>query len=422
MKPASPRATSNSRRIHSIGHLLRRHQAVSLLALLVSACMTVQPPPIRPPANTPPPRALEAGPKAVSFADLPQWPGDSLPEVWPAFLLSCAALGSPPKATRAWQDVCNAARSVDARDATALRRFFEAHFTPYQLGDGPSADTGLITGYYEPLLQGSRVHGGRFRYPLYRPPDDLMAIDVAGLYPELKDKRVRGRVEGRRVVPYWTRAEIESGKALLRGKEIVYVDDPIEAFFLQIQGSGRIRLAEGGSLRVGYADHNGHPYRSIGRVLVQRGEMTLEQASMQGIKQWAAKHPKDWPGLLNENPSYVFFREVSPDPRASVDGPIGTLGVPLLAQRTIAVDALHVPLGLPVFLDTSYPLSSRPLRRLVMAQDTGGAVRGTVRADFFWGFGDEAAAQAGRMKQEGRMWVLWLRGSPPPESRLSDPK
>ena len=350
----------------------------------------------------------------VSFADLPHWPGDALQEVWPAFLLSCAALAKPANPAPGWQEACNDARRVEARDATGLRRFFEAHFTPYQLVDSGGKASGLVTGYYEPLLQGSRVRGPRFRFPLYRPPDDLMTIDLAPLYPELRDKRVRGRIEGKRVVPYWDRAQIERGKAPLHGKEIVYVDDPIEAFFLQIQGSGRITLAEGGSLRVGYADHNGHPYQSIGRILVERGQMTVDEASMQGIKQWAGKHPKDWPALLNENPSYVFFREVAPDPAASVDGPIGTLGVPLLAERALAVDTRFVPLGVPVFLDTTYPLSTRPLRRLAMAQDTGGAVRGAVRADFFWGFGEDAAAQAGRMKQEGRMWMLWPKTAPPP--------
>ena len=159
----------------------------------------------------------------------------------------------------------------------------------------------------------------------------MLIVDLGELFPELKDKRVRGRLEGKRVVPYWSRADIDAGRAPLAGKELVWVDDAVEAFFLQIQGSGRVQLAEGGVLRLGYADQNGHPFRSIGRVLVERGELPLDRASMQGIKQWGREHPDALPALLAENPSYVFFRVVAPDPAATIDGPIGTLGVPLAA-------------------------------------------------------------------------------------------
>ena len=197
--------------------------------------------------------------------------------------------------------------------------------------------------------------------PLYAAPDDLLTIDLTELYPELKDKRLRGRVEGKRVVPYWPRADIESGKAPVARTTLVYVDDPVEAFFLQIQGSGRVRLADGGMMRVGYADQNGHPYRSIGRVLVERGELPLERASMQGIRDWGRRNPDKLGPLLDENPSYVFFREVpAPAPgtlEAEIDGPFGTLGVPLLRERTIAVDTRSIPLGAPVYLATTYPLS-----------------------------------------------------------------
>jgi membrane-bound lytic murein transglycosylase A len=174
-------------------------------------------------------------------------------------------------------------------------------------------------------------------------------------------------------------------------------------------------------MRVGYADQNGHPFRSVARVLIDRGEMTLGEASMQGIRDWGRRHPDRLPQLLDENPSYVFFREVTPSApgtlEARIDGPIGSLGVPLLAGRTIAVDARALPLGAPVFLATTEPLSDAPLHRLVMAQDTGGAIRGAVRADFFWGFGDEAGSLAGRMRQSGRMWLLWPKGVPLPDDR-----
>jgi membrane-bound lytic murein transglycosylase A len=181
-----------------------------------------------------------------------------------------------------------------------------------------------------------------------------------------------------------------------------------------------VQLAEGGTMRIGYADQNGHPFRSVARVLIDRGELTLGEASMQGIRAWGQRHPDALPQLLDENPSYVFFREVpAPAPgslEASIDGPIGSLGVPLLARRTIAVDPRVIPLGAPVFLSTTEPLSDAPLQRLVMAQDTGGAIRGPIRADFFWGFGDGAGMQAGRMRQQGRMWLLWPNGAALPGS------
>src|SRR6185312_13132892 len=226
-----------------------------------------------------------------------------------------------------------------------------------------------------------------------------------------KGKRVRGRLDGRRVVPYWPRAEIDAGKANTEDKALVYVSDPVDAFFLQIQGSGRVALDDGSVIRVGYADQNGQPFRSVARVLIDRGELTLEHASMQGIREWGRAHPDALPALLDEDPSYVFFREVPPPApgslEAAIDGPIGSLGVPLLAGRAIAVDPRAIPLGAPVFLATTRPLSDAPLARLVLAQDTGGAIRGAVRADFFWGFGAGAGREAGRMKQDGRMWILW---------------
>ena len=271
----------------------------------------------------------------------------------------------------------------------------------------------------EPLLAGSRTRSERHPVPLYGVPDDLLIVDLASLHPELKDKRVRGRVEGRRVVPYWSRADIEAGRARLDGRTLAFVDDPVEAFFLQIQGSGRIRLDDGQTMRVGYADQNGHPYRSVGRVLIDRGELTLGEATLQGIRDWGRRNPDKLPALLDENPSYVFFREVPPPQPgtlyAAIDGPFGALGVPLLAERALAVDPRAIPLGAPVFLATTYPLSEEPLRRLVLAQDTGGAIRGAVRGDFFWGFGGDAGRQAGRMRQDGRVWLLWPKGVPLPK-------
>ena len=392
------------------------------LALLVASCATVQPTAVvSPPVAEPAVPSLPATYRQVAFSALPGWKDDRLQDVWPAFLVGCSALATSASATRAvLARPCVDANALDPRDAAAMRAFFETHFSPYEVVAADGRTVGMVTGYYEPLLAGSRTQTAQFAVPLYSAPDDLLTVDLTALYPELKDKRLRGRVDGHKVVPYWTRAEIERGKAAVAGKVLVYVDDPIEAFFLEIQGSGRVRLADGSVLRVGYADQNGHPYRSIGRVLIDRGEITLDRASMQGIREWGRQHPAELPALLDENPSYVFFREVPPavpgSLEARIDGPLGSLGVPLLAGRAVAVDTRSVPLGAPVFLATTYPLSTRPLQRLVMAQDTGGAIRGAVRADFFWGFGDDAAREAGRMKQDGRMWLLWPKGEALPKS------
>jgi membrane-bound lytic murein transglycosylase A len=218
--------------------------------------------------------------------------------------------------------------------------------------------------------------------------------------------RLRGRLEGNRVVPYFDRAEIDNGGQPLAGNELFWVEDPVELFFLHIQGSGRIRLENGELVMVNYANQNGHLYKSIGKLLLERDAMTRAQMSMQNIRLWVEQNPEAGRKLLDENPSYVFFRELEP----GVESPPGALGVPLTAERSIAVDRRTIPLGAPVFLSTTWPSSEQPLRRLMVAQDTGGAIKGQVRADFFWGMGDEAGALAGRMKQSGRMWVFLPRG------------
>ncbi len=389
--------------------------AWAAVGALCAACST--PPPSVPSAapsaavTTQPERALL---RPVAFQELPGWADDTLADAWPAFSAGCAALLAQATTAMIWREPCAAAPLIDSGEAAAVREFFERHFTAYQVLAPDGQDSGLVTGYYEPLLNGSRVRSERHRYPLYAPPDDLLTIDLSDLYPELKDKRLRGRVDGKRVVPYWSRADIDAGRAALEGKALVFVDDPIDAFFLQIQGSGRVRLAEGGIMRVGYADQNGQPFRSVARVLIDRGELSPDGASMQAIKHWARQHPDALPALLDENPRYVFFRELTLDSSTPIDGPIGALGVPLAAGRAIAVDPGSIPLGAPVFLSTTWPLSTRPLQRLVLAQDTGGAIRGPLRVDFFWGFGDDAAREAGRMKQAARLWLLWPKGAPPP--------
>jgi len=359
----------------------------------------------------PPPRVSVLEP--VSYDDLPGWREDALDGVLRALRASCRAL----RFQTAWREACAAADPLDADNVESLRLTLEANFVPHRLANPDGATQGLVTGYYEPLLRGSRDQRGAYRFPLYAPPDDLLVIDLAAVNPELKNTRLRGRLEGRRVVPYYSRAEIERGIAPVAGKEIAWVDDAIEAFFLQIQGSGRIQLESGELLRIGYADQNGHPYQSVGRYLVDRGELKLHEASMEGIRAWARTNPSRMEEMLNANPSYVFFRELpvrETGQTAAADGPIGALGVPLTPRRSIAVDPRHIPLGAPVFLSTTWPNSEAPLARLMLAQDTGGAIRGPVRADFFWGFGAEAGAMAGKMRQQGKMWVLLPRGYPLP--------
>jgi membrane-bound lytic murein transglycosylase A len=293
-----------------------------------------------------------------------------------------------------------------------VRQFFERHFTPWQTLDARGGEQGLITGYYEPLIQGSREQSPTAPWPIHAPPADMLSIELGSIYPELKSLRLRGRLDGNRVVPYWTREELEQQYDKLPARVLLWAADPIDLFFLHVQGSGRVELPDGSRVRIGYADQNGHPYQSIGNWLVQHGELTAARASVEGIRQWVRKNPQRLGELLNRNPSYVFFREMPGDMGES--GPIGAQGTPLFAGRSIAVDPAHIPLGAPVFLATTWPNTRKPLDRLVVAQDTGSAIKGAVRADFFWGFGKEAGAQAGRMRQQGRMWVLLPRGMPIP--------
>ena len=392
------------------------------LSLLLAACATVketpptvcppcpQCPPVPPVAEVPPPaKPLQP----ARWSDLPGWSEDDPLAAWPAFLQSCRGMAGKPHWPQ-WSAVCEDARTVPAKDSKAVRQFLETRLEPYLLTNPDGSASGLVTGYYEPLLRGSRTRTAKYTQPVLGVPPDLLTIDLSDVVPDLKNLRLRGRLVGNRVVPYYSRAEI-SGHGLEKSypeKVLLWVDDAIELFFLQIQGSGRVKLPNGSMVRLGYADQNGHPYKAIGRVLADRGDIPIEQASMQGIQAWARANPSRLPELLNANPSYVFFREM-PVKGNGEEGPQGALGVPLTPGRSIAVDTRHVPLGAPVFLSTTQPNSAVPLTRLVLAQDTGGAIRGVVRADFFWGFGADAGAQAGRMKQAGQMWVLLPPGVAP---------
>lgn len=402
------------------------------LASLPQAPAPTAPPADRQVVGEPIPAPVEASQGRfvpVAWSDLPGWSQDPVGEWWPVFLRNCQGIAGrsndrlPPSAPRTanqqvWAEVCAAAQTAQAQ--ADPRRFVETRLRPWAVvaqADSTRPQTAMVTGYYEPLIRASRTAQGPFQWPLFGVPDDLLTIELGDLYPELRGQRVRGRLDGRRIVPYDTRAQIMSGQRSTP-PVIVYTDDPVAGFFLQIQGSGRAELVagpgQGQTIRLAYADHNGHPFVSIGRWLIERGELTLAQASMQGISDWVRRNPQRQDELFNVNPAMVFFREESVNPG---EGPRGSMGVPLVAGRSIAVDPEVVAMGTPVFLETTRPLSSTPLRQLVFAQDTGGAIRGVGRTDFFWGFGAAAGEQAGRMRQAGRQWILWPVGHTPRRPR-----
>ncbi len=358
-----------------------------LLLFLFAGCCTA---PKAPPA-----------PRAVSWSELPNWDKNELLPSWKSFEKSCSIL----QRRSSWAEVCKQAVGLKDPDEKSVRSFFMDNFTPYELSNADGSDEGLITGYYEPVIRGSLKPGSRYRYPVYGVPKNLISVDLSELYPELSHMHLKGRVVGNRLVPYYSRAQIAGEPHLLQGDEILWADDAIDLFFLQIQGSGRVMLPDGDMVRIGYADQNGYPYRSIGKVLVERGELSLSQASMEGIKAWGRSHPDKLAALLDENPSYVFFRFL----KNSEENPPGSLGVPLSPGLSIAVDTRAIELGAPVYLSSTWPESEKPFERLMLAQDTGGAIRGKVRADVYWGSGRKAGELAGKTRQRGRLWVLLPR-------------
>lgn len=377
----------------------------ALAAAILAGCATT-------PGTCPPqpPPAAHTVYQSASWSALPGWDSDAMMDAWPAFLESCKAAGRRPR----WASVCDAARAADPTTAGDVRAFFERYFQPFAIAKQVGSQTdavGLITGYFEPLLYGSRTPSAQFDTPLYAPPPDLLTVDLGSEYPELRGLRIRGRIVGRRVVPYYSRADLARDPAL-NGDAIVWVNDALSAFFLEVQGSGRVRLPTGETIRLHYADENGYPYRSIGRYLVDHGDLARGTATVPAIREWAFTHPSQVPQLLDADPSVVFFRE---EPLGNPAlGPAGSLGVPLTPSRSVAVDPTAIPLGAPVFLATTFPDSQTALDQLVFAQDTGGAIRGSVRADYFWGIGAQAGAQAGDMRQPGRMWLIWPKGEPLP--------
>lgn len=407
---------------------------------------------------------------SVPFASLPGWERDDLSESWPAFMTSCRVLN---RRGVQWRDICQQAQSVNAQSAPAIRGFFEREFAAYQIRDDDRRPDGVVTGYFEPEIEGSKTYAPPFIYPVYGQPQDMLYLDTRALpagdgvvhatvsgnrvsvqkaasansyqldlsqiVRDTADRKARLRTEGRSLKPYYTRAEIET-RGAPNAKVLAFVSNAMQLYEMQIQGSGRIRLKEGGVVRVGYAEQNGQPFRptiakaSNGKprtaVRTRGGAIELELDDddsglgddqdirtrgftlARPVASGAVVVPgrsvnASIKGSGIQDPSYVFFREIS-EPASS--GPLGALGVPLKPGRSIAVDPRSTPLGYPVFVSTRVPGSSAPMQRLTIAQDTGGAIRGAVRADYFFGNGDTAAKQARRMKERGQLWILLPRG------------
>jgi len=391
---------------------MRTSQAASaaLLILAVAACAPLTGTVGEKPADE---LALER----AGFGKLEGWATTDLKSAFAALVASCkrlvqrndgdgfggvAAYGTVGE----WRAPCTAALQAGAVSDDGARRFFEAWFEP-AIASNRGEEVGLFTGYYEPELNGSRAAGGKFQTPLHTRPGDLVSVDLAQFRPSLKGERIAGRVDSGRLVPYATRGQIIGGALGGRSNVIAYVDDATDAFFLQVQGSGRVRFANGEVIRVAYDGQNGHPYTGIGRVLVDRGEMRREDMSMQNIRTWLAANPAKAQALMNENASYVFFKEQPiADPSMGAEG---AQSVPLTPEASLAVDLRFHGLGAPMWVDATAPAESGgnvAFRRLLVAQDTGGAIRGPVRGDVYWGAGSRAAEIAGRMAHRGRLYVL----------------
>ena len=377
----------SSARFPVAGPGMRRGWAQSvgilLLALLLASCATHTRAPsttttAQPVAGEPYSGEIGAHLTPVAWQQVDGWQDDTLIGAAAALRANCLKLAHQSD----WVRACAAAAQIVELDPASARSYFEQYFTPFQVANDDGSVRGLVTGYYEPELRGSRFRHDPYLYPLYRWP--------AG-------HAKNGSLPSRATL-------VRSG--MLNGSELVYVDDPIEAFFLQIQGSGRIVLEDGSVMRVSFGGTNNQPYKSIGTWLIEHHELSASQASMQGIRAWARANPGRVEAVLEVNPRFVFFKESAPVASGEADGPLGALGVPLTPERSIAVDPASIPLGMPVFLATTRPLTNQPLNQLVFAQDVGSAIKGGVRADFFWGLGDAAGDLAGKMKQAGRMWIL----------------
>ncbi|MDQ1245102.1 MAG: rane-bound lytic murein transglycosylase [Campylobacterota bacterium] len=326
------------------------------------------------------------------FDELPNWHEEDYSGALNSFLDSCKTT----KTRALYEELCKS-----GAEATDAKKFFMENFTPYKIDATDAKDDGLLTGYYEPLLKGSLTKKEPYVYPVYATPRDLIVVSLASQYPELQNYRLRGRYDGNnKVVPYYSRKELSS--RTLDADIICYVDSRIELFFLEVQGSGRVLLDSGEVIYVGFDNLNGYKYSSIGKYLIDAGEITYAQASMKGIKNWCDANPARVDELLNHNESVIFFKKK--DKPAT-----GSLGVVLTPERSVAIDQRYLPLGSMLYM--SAKIKEKELNRIVMAQDTGGAIKGSVRADLFFGYGDEAGSRAGGVKAPLKLWILLPKSS-----------
>jgi membrane-bound lytic murein transglycosylase A len=371
------------------GKFWRAFFGTILISFLLSAC-----------AETPPAPKLALD--SVGFGQLPGWSADPISEVVPALMRSCKLLAQKPPGTvdgfaYDWKPACAALESVPPQDDASARAFFEANFQPYAV-HGPEGSEGLFTGYYESGLHGAWKRSKRYHVPLYARPRDLVTVDLGDFDAKWKGQHIEGQVTKGKLKPYDDRAAIEKHSLKHRARVLLWVDDPVDAFFLAIQGSGRVQMSDGKTVRVGYEIANGRSYMAIGRVMAAAGEIP-PPVTMQKIRAWLSEHPESAQKEMNANPSYIFFHILKGN------GPVGAEGVALTPARSMAVDPAFVPLGMPLWLDTQDGRGA-PLRRLMVTQDTGGAIKGPVRGDFFWGFGPEAEEQAGAMQSQGTYYLL----------------
>ena len=400
----------NGRRIGGVGVGV---SVAALLAALAAWWLS------RPPPDGEPPAIGEASVefRPVGFDALRGWEEDDPGPALAAFIRSCGRLdGRAPQsavgagmAASDWRGVCRRARRVDRGDPAAVRRYFETGFEPVAIIGAGGAE-GLFTGYYEPVFEGSRERTDGFDVPIYGRPEDLVTANLGDFRPEWRGIQLAGRLVDGRLRPFEPRAAIERGGLEGRAEPILWLRDEVDAFFLHIQGSGRISLDDGARIRVGYAASNGRPYTAIGRVLAERGALPADGVSMRSIRRWLEANPRMARDVMSANARYVFFREVVGD------GPVGAGRVVLTPGRSLAVDVTLLPLHAPVWLETSMPSTAgdpdgAPLRRLLVAQDTGAAIRGAVRGDVFWGSGPAAEEIAGNMSEKGRYHLLLPKGA-----------
>jgi len=345
----------------------------------------------------------------VSFKDLPGWGQDNLIEAIPAYQKSCEVLlnkkpkemfgyEGPDADFSRWQHVCTAFLKNPPSTTSEFREFLKSYFDVYAIQD---ENQGLFTGYYEPFIEASKTPNKIYKTPIYLKPQDLVVIEDLGAFKTtLKGERIAGRIHNGTLVPYYTRQKIEEGALQNQNLEIAWIKDSVDLFFLHIQGSGRLKFEDGSTQGIGYHGTNGQAYFAIGKALYERGHLSKNQINLQSIKSWLRTHPEEGREIMHMNPSYVFFKV-----RETQD-PVGSQGVELTPERSLAVDRKWVELGNLLWLDAEHPLKKEPLQRLMVAQDTGGAIKGTIRGDYYWGSGTEAEKMAGPMQSKGRFYLL----------------